>query len=45
MKREIEFRQQLEKNAVGGLRTPGGPDRQSTEDAGASSAATTPTSE
>jgi putative FmdB family regulatory protein len=28
VKREVEFRQRLEKAAVSGLRTPGGPDRQ-----------------
>ena len=36
VKREVEFRQRLEKAAVSGLRTPGGPDRPA-PDAGGSS--------
>ena len=41
MKREVEFRQRLEKAAVSGLRTPGGPDR-SAPDAGGSSGPASP---
>ena len=37
VKREVEFRQRLEKAAVSGLRTPGGPERPAA-DAGGSSA-------
>jgi hypothetical protein len=40
MKREIEFRQRLEKSAVGGQRTLGGPDRETTEGGGAARAST-----
>lgn len=37
VQREVEFRQRLEKAAVSGLRTPGGPDRHVTTDGGGSS--------
>jgi putative FmdB family regulatory protein len=36
MKREIEFRQRLEAKARGGLRTPGGPERSTSEGGGTS---------
>jgi putative FmdB family regulatory protein len=36
VKREVEFRQRLEKAAVSGLRTPGGPDRHVSSDGGSS---------
>jgi putative FmdB family regulatory protein len=38
MAREVEFRQRLEKKAVGGLRVPGGPDRPSASESGGSAA-------
>jgi len=37
VKREVEFRQRLEKAAVSGLRTPGGPDRHVADAGGTSS--------
>lgn len=40
VKRELEFRQRLEKAAVSGLRTPGGPDRHVSSDGGSSSKST-----
>jgi len=40
MKREVEFRQRLEKAAVSGLRTPGGPDRPQPGASGTSGPAT-----
>jgi hypothetical protein len=40
MKREVEFRQRLEKTAVRGLRTPGGPNRRVLDSGGSAGAAT-----
>jgi putative FmdB family regulatory protein len=40
VKREVEFRQRLEKAAVSGLRTPGGPDRQVSGPGGSAGSAT-----
>ena len=40
MKREVEFRDRLQAKAVGGLRTPGGPDRAVPESGGKSGGST-----
>jgi putative FmdB family regulatory protein len=37
IKREVEFRQRLETKAMGGLRTPGGPDSRPTAESGGTS--------
>ena len=43
MKREIEFRQRLEAKASGGLRTPGGPERSTSEGSGSGTSGSKPT--
>ena len=45
MKREVEFRDRLQAKAVGGLRTPGGPDRPAPESGGTSGGSTSTASE
>ena len=45
MKREVEFRQRLEAKAVGGLITPGGPERPASASGETSSGSTSPASD